>query len=106
MVTKAAPKKNLSTLKRARQDDKKKERNLSVKTKIKTYIKKFETALASKNPEEANSTMQATIKVIGSAASKGIIHRNTASRKISRLMKKAHEAFRQETAPQEPASAE
>ncbi|HDY70154.1 MAG TPA: 30S ribosomal protein S20, partial [Nitrospirae bacterium] len=42
--------------------------------------------------------LKEAIKVISKASSKGIIHRNTASRKISRLMKKVTAAFRSEAA--------
>jgi small subunit ribosomal protein S20 len=90
LAGKAAPKKDLSTLKRIRQAEKHRLRNQSVKTKIKTYITKLEAALPSKDKEGINKILNETIKIISSAASKGIIHRNTASRKISRITKKVN----------------
>lgn len=93
MAGKAAPKKDLSTIKRVRQAEKHRLRNQSVETKIKTYIKKLEAALPSKDKEGINKILNETIKVISSAASKGIIHKNTASRKISRVTKKVNAAI-------------
>lgn len=90
MAGKAAPKKDLSTLKRVRQAEKHRLRNQSVETKIKTYIIKLEAALPSKDKEGINKILNETVKVISRAASKGIIHRNTASRKISRITKKVN----------------
>lgn len=93
MAGRTAPKKNLSVLKRIRQSEKRRLRNLSVKSKIKTYIKKLEAALPSKDVENINRLLRESIKVISSAASKGIIHKNTAARKISRITKKVNAAL-------------
>lgn len=93
MAGKTAPKKDLSTLKRVRQAEKRRLRNQSMRTKIKTYITKLETALPSKDKEGINKILNETVKIISSAASKGIIHKNTASRKISRLTKKVNAAL-------------
>jgi small subunit ribosomal protein S20 len=93
LAGKAAPKKDLSTLKRVRQAEKHRLRNQSIETKIKTYIAKLDTALPSKDKEGINKILNETIKLINSAASKGIIHKNTASRKISRITKKVNAAL-------------
>lgn len=93
MAGKAAPKKDLSTLKRVRQAEKHGLRNQSIETKVKTYITKLDAALPSKDKEGINKILNETIKVISSAASKGIIHKNTASRKISRITKKVNAAL-------------
>ncbi|MDI6889697.1 MAG: 30S ribosomal protein S20 [Thermodesulfovibrionales bacterium] len=90
MPAKAKPKKNLSALKRARQAEKTRLRNKAAKGNIKTLIKKVEGAIAAGNREEAGKALTEAIKIINSVASKGIIHKNTASRKISRLTKKVH----------------
>jgi small subunit ribosomal protein S20 len=87
---KAAPKKNLSALKKTRQDEKRKQRNQSVKTGIKTTTKRLEAAVASKSKEDTAASLKEAIKTIDKAASKGVIHKNTASRRISRLTKKAN----------------
>ena len=93
MAGKPAPKKNLSAIKRIRQSEKHELRNQSMKTKMKTYIKRLETAIPAKNKDDMEKILRETIKVISSAASKGIIHKNTASRKISRITKSVNAAL-------------
>ncbi len=90
--------KNLSALKRVRQSEKRRLRNQSWKTRIKTYVKKVEEAIAAKDGEAARKALREAIIVISKSSSKGIIHRNTASRKISRLAKKVNESFKSEAA--------
>lgn len=60
-------------------------RNKMIKSKVKTVIKKFEVALAAGDKEAAAKALKAATSEISKAASKGIFHKNTASRKISRL---------------------
>ncbi|GLI53335.1 30S ribosomal protein S20 [Thermodesulfovibrio yellowstonii] len=83
-------KRSKSVLKRIRQDVKRRLRNQAWKTKIKTCIKKVEETIAQNNKDSIQAVLNEAIKVISKAASKGIIHKNTASRKISRLTKKAN----------------
>ncbi|MDX9713856.1 MAG: 30S ribosomal protein S20 [Dissulfurispiraceae bacterium] len=90
MAGKAAPKKNLSALKRVRQTEKRSEHNQAGKTKIKTYTKKIEAAVKANDKAQVELSLKEATKVISSVASKGIIHKNTAARKISRLAKKAN----------------
>jgi small subunit ribosomal protein S20 len=89
-LAKAAPKKNLSALKRVRQAEKNSRRNQSKKAEIKTLEKKIESTLPSTSRVEVEKQMKVAIKTIASAASKGIIHKNTAARKISRVTKLAN----------------
>lgn len=103
MAAKTAPKKNLSAIKRVKQSEKKGLRNQSVKTKIKTQIAKLTSALQDKNKEEATAIFKETAKLISSAASKNSIHRNTASRKISRIARKLN-ALRDKETVSEPSS--
>ena len=63
-------------------------RNQSVKSNLKTETKKFIELISSKKIEEAKKQLNCLISQLDKAKSKGIIHRNTASRKISRLMRK------------------
>ncbi len=63
-------------------------RNLKITSDLKTKIKKFETLITEKNKEEAISTFSKLISKIDKAKSKGILRKNTASRKKSRLAKK------------------
>ena len=62
-------------------------RNKVIKSKVKTYIKKVELAIANGDKEAANVALKNAISEISKATSKGIYHKNTASRKISRLTK-------------------
>ena len=62
-------------------------RNKAIKTRVKTYIKKVEAAIAAADKATAEDALKACIAEINKAASKGIYHKNTASRKISRLTK-------------------
>ena len=62
-------------------------RNKSIKSKVKTYVKKVETAIAQGDKEAAASALVAATSEISHPASKGLYHTNTASRKISRLNK-------------------
>lgn len=98
MPGKSAPKKNPSAIKRVRQAEKNKLRNRAVKTAIKTVAKKVETAVSAKNREEAEKAFLEAAKLISKAAIKGIIHKNTASRKISRLAKIANKVLKSEAA--------
>ena len=76
-----------SAKKRALVIEKKTLRNKSIKSKVKTYVKKVETAIEAGDKEAANTALLATISEINKAASKGIYHKNTAARKVSRLTK-------------------
>ncbi len=60
-------------------------RNKAVKSKIKTLVKKVEAAITSGDKAEAEAALKVATSEISKAASKGIFHKNTASRKISRL---------------------
>jgi small subunit ribosomal protein S20 len=90
LPAKAKPKKNLSAMKRARQAEKRNLRNTAVRSAVKTIIKKVESAISSGNKEDAGKTLIDVIRTLDKAASKGVIHRNTASRKISRLTRKVN----------------
>ncbi|SUB75991.1 30S ribosomal protein S20 [Peptoniphilus indolicus] len=67
-------------------------RNKSVKTEIKNYIKKFESAINSGKVEEARELLKLTDKKLKRAVSKNVFHKNNASRKISKLAKKLNSA--------------
>lgn len=62
-------------------------RNKAVKSKVKTYIKKVEAAIAAADKAAAQAALPEAISEISKAASKGIYHKNTAARKVSRLTK-------------------
>ena len=77
-----------SALKRARQNEKRRLRNKSKKSRIKGVVKDFEEAISSKDIDKAKANLINAQKVIDRISSKGTIHKKTASRKISRLTKK------------------
>ena len=60
-------------------------RNKSIKSKVKTYVKKVEAAVEAGNKAEAEEALKVAVAEISKATSKGIYHKNTAARKISRL---------------------
>ncbi len=62
-------------------------RNKAIKSKVKTYVKKVETAVEKKDVEAAKVALKEAISVINKAGSKGVYHKNTCARKISRLTK-------------------
>ena len=61
-------------------------RNKAIKSKVKTYVKKVETAV-----EKKDVALKEAISVINKAGSKGVYHKNTCARKISRLTKAVNE---------------
>ena len=99
MPAKAQPKKNLSAEKRARQSVKRNLRNRSVESGVKTVIKKVEAAVTSGNRDDAGKALLQAVRALNKAASKGVVHRNTASRNISRLTKKVNAVPPQATPP-------
>ena len=65
--------------------DKKTARNKSIRSRVKTAIKKVEAAIAAKDATAAKNALNAATKEIYMAASKGVYHKNNAARKVSRL---------------------
>jgi len=76
-----------SAEKRHRQSKVRNARNTHIRSTMRSYVKKVRTALAEGDMEAAQSVLDKAIPYIDKAASKGVIHKATASRKISRLMK-------------------
>ena len=74
-----------SAKKRIEVIDKKTLRNKMIKSKVKTVIKKVEAAIAAGDKEAAQANLLVAISEIDKAASKGVYHKNNASRKVSRL---------------------
>ena len=76
-----------SALKRIRQNEKKRLRNMPYKSKVKTALKKYLKALEDKAPE-ASQLLRSAVSLLDKGVSKGIFHANTASRTVARLSKK------------------
>jgi small subunit ribosomal protein S20 len=62
-------------------------RNQMIKSKVKTMIKKVDAAVAAGDKELANANLVAAVSEIDKACTKGVYHKNTAARKVSRLAK-------------------
>lgn len=67
-------------------------RNKMVKTSVKNSIKKYEAALESGKLDDAKSALSEATHVIDKAAAKGVIHKNAAARKKSKLAVKLNNA--------------
>ena len=63
------------------------ERNKAIRSEVKTYVKRVEAAVEAGDKAVAEAELKAAIKVIEMAGSKGVYHKNTVSRKVSRLTK-------------------
>jgi len=74
-----------SALKRARQNEVKRIRNKGYKTRVKKAVKEVRIALSDDSVDQAKKSFVKTVSIIQKAASKGVIHRKQASRKIARL---------------------
>ncbi len=77
-----------SAIKQIRSSKRRHTRNQLVLTSLKTLVKKMNTALAAKQLDEAKALLARTTSAFDRAVTKGVLHRNTASRKISRLTSK------------------
>lgn len=76
-----------SALKRARQNETKRLRNKATKTRIKNVTKDVLLAVNDASVEDSKKTLNAAKSTIDNAAKKGVVHKKTAARKISRLTK-------------------
>ncbi|MBQ6551309.1 MAG: 30S ribosomal protein S20 [Lachnospiraceae bacterium] len=63
------------------------ERNKAIKSRVKTFVKKVDAAVAAGDKELAKEALRAASIELTKASSKGVYHKNTVSRKISRLSK-------------------
>lgn len=87
-------KKQGSAEKRMKQALKHRVRNSTAKSKLKTTFKKAGEAIASGKLDEAQAAAREAISTIDSNAMKGIVHKNKAARKKSRLVKKMNKALK------------
>ena len=71
--------------KRARQSEKRRSHNASLRSLVRTVIKKVDAAVISGDAEQARSAYDSAVPVIDRLADKGIIHKNKAARHKSRL---------------------
>ena len=78
-----------SAVKRARQSEIRRLRNRAVKTRVKSVVKQVRQAAAENSTEAVQAGLVTAQSAIDKAAKKGVLHKRTAARKISRLSKLA-----------------
>ena len=76
-----------SAMKRNRQNKKRREHNRVYRGRARTSVKNARLAIEAGNVEEARENTKLAIKALDRAAAKGVIHKNNASRRKSRLLK-------------------
>jgi small subunit ribosomal protein S20 len=81
---------HLSAIKRARQNEKRRLRNLHIKSTVKSFVKKVRVAIEEKDVEGAQKALLKVIPLIQKAHSRGVFHKNTSARKISRLTREVN----------------
>ena len=74
-----------SAKKRARQNTVRREHNVALRSRLRTFIKQVVNAIGKGDKKEASEAYKQALPVIDSAADKGIIHKNKAARHKSRL---------------------
>jgi small subunit ribosomal protein S20 len=84
-----------SAKKRMRQEEKRRLHNRSVKSAVKTQINKARYAIAS-DADSAEASVRAAVSELDRAVKKGVLHRNNAARRKSRLMKQLNAAQQSE----------
>ncbi len=80
-----------SAIKRVKVNEGRRAQNISVKSDMRTAVKKVETLVVNNDVETAKSALITAAKKLDKAARKGLIHKNTAARQKSRLAKKLNE---------------
>jgi small subunit ribosomal protein S20 len=86
-----------SALKRARQSQAARLRNMARKSKAKSAVKEVRTSLSANNLDQAKEAFKKTVSALQRTASKGVIHKNKAARKISRLARAINRAAAQKS---------
>jgi small subunit ribosomal protein S20 len=78
-----------SQKKRNLQNERRRDRNKAVRSELKTRVK-LATAAVESGAEDADELVKAAQKRLNKAGAKGIVHKNAAARRTSRLMRRAH----------------
>jgi small subunit ribosomal protein S20 len=81
-----------SSLKRIRSSRRKAAANLVIRSAARTHVKKAQRLIDEGSVEEAQAAVQQALSALDKAAQKGVIHRNNAARRKSRLMKRLNQA--------------
>ncbi len=77
-----------SQIKRNRQNEKRRLRNKAVRSELKTRLKRVEVAAEAGSPEDTEAALRLAVKRLDMAAAKGVIHKNQAANRKSRLMRR------------------
>lgn len=80
-----------SALKRAKQNEVKRIRNLSYKTRVKNVVKELRASIADNSEDKAKEGLREVTSIAQKTASKGAVHKKKASRKISRLARQVNQ---------------
>ncbi|WP_181781410.1 30S ribosomal protein S20 [Pseudonocardia pini] len=80
-----------SQIKRVKTNEKARQRNKSVKSSVKTAIRKFREAAEAGDTEKATELQRAAARALDKAAGKGVIHKNQAANRKSALARRAAE---------------
>ncbi len=91
MVTAPAVANHASALKRHRQTVKRTKRNQALRTRLRHVVRAVRQAVASKDTSTAEETLRRAARALDKAVSKGLIHRNNAARRVSRLSRAVHQ---------------
>ncbi|MFC4942221.1 30S ribosomal protein S20 [Pseudonocardia sp. GCM10023141] len=81
-----------SQIKRVKTNEKRRQRNKSVRSSVRTAVRKFREASEAGDVETASTLQRAASKALDKAASKGVIHKNQAANLKSNMAKKVHAA--------------
>jgi small subunit ribosomal protein S20 len=84
-----------SSIKRVKTSEKRRQLNASQKSALRTAVKAAENALAGGDAAQAKTALQFAMKKLDKAVTKGLIHKNAAARKKSRLAKRYNQQFAQ-----------
>ena len=79
-----------SAVKRTRQNEKRRLRNLQIRSTVKSSVKKVRLAIEGKDAEGAKKALATAIPLIQKARSKSVFHKNASARKISRLTREVN----------------
>lgn len=74
-----------SALKRHRQSEKRRLRNQAIKSRLRHLVRDVRSAISASDPDAAAKTLATASRALDKAVTKGVLHRNSASRKIARL---------------------
>ena len=94
-----------SAKKRVRIEEKRRARNHSIKSAARTYVTKARNAIAADaSTPQTEEAVREAIRQLDMAVSKGVIHRNNAARRKSRLMSRLHKTQAEQAAPVQKAT--